>query len=243
MPDDALSDAALLDRSGGPGLPDEPGTDDPALDEDDPDGHRRWFQPPTLLQAVGMVVVLLFLGAAAGWVVGERGAQPAPNDADIGFLQDMTTHHEQAVEMAYMAIDQAEDPAVRHYGQEILFFQARELGLMAQLLDRYGIDTSERPDDAMAWMGMSVPAAAMPGMASEEQLEQLRAAEGAEFDQLFVELMTNHHLGGIHMADAAIERVAEDDVRDLAENFLQVQQREVAEFRRLQEDLGFPVTG
>ena len=53
-------------------------------------------------------------------------------------------------------------------------------------------------------------------MATEAQLDQLGQASGAEADQLFVQLMTAHHQGGIHMADYAEQHADESQVRDLA---------------------------
>jgi uncharacterized protein (DUF305 family) len=247
------SPTAPTDPSPG-GEPDDAGSSDPdgVVAGDDGGGGdagrgdggegRRWYQPPSAFQAVAMVLALLFFGGAAGWVLAERAAEPDPSATDIGFLQDMITHHEQAVEMAFAAIDSAEDPAVRHFAQEVLFFQAREIGIMQQQLEDWGVDTSERPDDAMGWMDMTVPAGQMPGMATAAQMDELRSAEGSEVDRLFLELMTLHHLGGVHMADAAVERASSDEVVDLAEILSTNQSREVGEFRHLQQTLGFPVT-
>ena len=64
----------------------------------------------------------------------------------------------------------------------------------------------------MAWMGHAVEPSAMPGMATDEQLDELATATGADADELFVELMTAHHQGGIDMATDAAERAENDDV-------------------------------
>ena len=41
----------------------------------------------------------------------------------------------------------------------------------------------------------------MPGMLSPEQMAQLDAARGPEFDRLFLELMIQHHKGALAMVD------------------------------------------
>jgi uncharacterized protein (DUF305 family) len=56
----------------------------------------------------------------------------------------------------------------------------------------------------------------MPGMATEEELENLRALSGREFDVEFLRLMIRHHQGGTEMAEYAAEHAAEAAVRDLA---------------------------
>ena len=46
-----------------------------------------------------IVVGLAILCGGLGWLIGNNRATPDPNSVDIGFLQDMRTHHEQAVTM------------------------------------------------------------------------------------------------------------------------------------------------
>ena len=63
----------------------------------------------------------------------------------------------------------------------------------------------------MAWMpdgDGSVVNGLMPGMATPEEMTKLRAATGKDLDVLFLELMRQHHLGGIHMAQEILEAVA-----------------------------------
>ena len=77
---------------------------------------------------------MLVLAGGAGFVIGERSATPDSNDVDIGFLQDMRTHHEQAVEMALLYIgkgaarDGSTDGVLRLIAKEIAFGQAVEIG-------------------------------------------------------------------------------------------------------------------
>ena len=80
-----------------------------------------------------------------GWVLGNNHAQPDPSDVDVGFLQDMHWHHDQAVEMAltYLSAD-GTDPALRQAAEEILVGQNQEIGLMIQMLRDFGeADTNE----------------------------------------------------------------------------------------------------
>ena len=89
---------------------------------------------------------------------------------------------------------------------------------MCQMLVDWGYDRDDRSDEAMAWMGMPVPLEQMPGLLTDEQMDQVRAARGAELDALFLDLMAEHHRGGLHMAAEAAETASDDDVRRLAED-------------------------
>jgi uncharacterized protein (DUF305 family) len=236
-----------------PRFPPSPGAPDPTTGAEEPvsavddDGYRRrWFHPPSALQAVAMVVVLLLLGGIVGWLLTDREEVPAPTSTDVGFLQDMITHHEQAVTMSELALAGVTDESTRRFAEEVLFFQARELGIMQHLLDGWGYDLSERPETAMEWMGMPVPYDQMAGMATDEQMDALRAAVEAgpspAVDEQFLDLMIRHHLGGAHMADWGAEQADDADVRELAGIMAEQQRLEVTEYQALQERLGFPVT-
>ena len=73
----------------------------------------------------------------------------------------------------------------------------------------------------------------MPGMATEAEIEELAASSGAAADQLFVELMSEHHRGGIHMAEVAAADAANEDVRSMAAAMAASQAEEIGELERL----------
>ena len=85
----------------------------------------------------------------------------------------------------------------------------------------------------MTWMGMVADSTAMPGMASEDELDALIASSGAEADARFVQLMTEHHLGGVEMSEFAAERAANDEVRLMAASMASSQRGEIAELLAL----------
>ena len=85
---------------------------------------------------------------------------------------------------------------------------------------------------------MGTPLAQMPGMATPEQLAELRDLRGAEADAAFLQLMTNHHIGGVHMAEEAAATANDERVRALAERMARNQQREIQEYQRQAEALG-----
>lgn len=203
------------------------------VDEDDlgPRG-LSWGRALVLAVAVG------FLGFAVALVV-NRDRPPGPDSVDVGFLQDMLTHHDQALGVATLTIAEGEDPVVRSFAREVLTEQAYETGVMTQKLDDWGYSRQERSDQAMAWMGMAVPVADMPGLLSQEELDQITAASGREIDALFLEKMAEHHRGGLHMAQYAAEHAGDADVRALAARMVRNQSGEINEYRLAARQRGF----
>ena len=98
-------------------------------------------------------------------------------------------------------------------------------------LTRWGQSGTET-GTAMSWMGMATPRDEMPGLATDQQMDELATARGAELDQLFTRLMILHHAGGIHMADFAAKEATTPTVRRWAASMASGQRDEIAELNR-----------
>lgn len=195
---------------------------------------------PTWVKALVLAAATAFLGVAIGVFV-SRDDPPAAGSVDVGFYQDMLSHHQQALGVATLELAHGEDPTVRSYAREVLMFQAQEIGVMRQTLVDWGYDPNERPETAMAWMGMAVPRDQMPGLLSDEQLAEMDEARGADADRLFLELMAEHHRGGLHMAEEASTEASDEGVRRLAEIMARGQAQEIVEYRQHAEAAGIDV--
>lgn len=196
-------------------------------------GSRPWWSRPSFTVLVAAVAVLV--GFVAGVMVPRPVATPDDHSAEAGFARDMITHHDQAVEMGMIAYDRATLPGVRQVAYDIATTQQGQLGMMHQWLRDWGLGPTG-PDQPMAWMpdGDVMAGSPMPGMASTAQMRQLAEAEGFEVDRLFLELMTFHHLGGIHMVDGVLDLSDHPDVSWLAGLMKEGQQREMQVLRDLQ---------
>jgi uncharacterized protein (DUF305 family) len=188
-------------------------------------------------RAILATVALMFLTGAAVFSWQQWAAQPHPNATDIGFADDMRSHHLQGVAMALAYLEDGTDPTLRQMANEIVLVQAGEARVLSQFLQDWGSPDLDL-DNAMAWMGETVPQDQQPGMATDEQLVELGEAEGLELDDLFTSLMIEHHRGGIHMAQDAARHAHEADVRDLAQAMVTTQESEVAEMNLQREHLG-----
>jgi uncharacterized protein (DUF305 family) len=191
-------------------------------------------------RAAVLALATAFLGVAVGLFL-SRDDPPAEDSVDVGFYQDMLTHHQQALGVATLALAYGEDPVVRSYAREVLTFQSQEIGVMRQTLTDWGYDPNVRPDEAMAWMGMPVPAGEMPGLLTDEEMQQMREARGADADRLFLDLMAEHHRGGLHMAQYAQENASDEGVRRLAGIMARGQAQEINEYRMHAQSAGIDV--
>ena len=201
-----------------------------AIEEDA--AAEPWWHAPWRLAVLGLAVA--FLIGAVGFIVGARSAEDNPNAIDVGFLQDMRFHHDQAVAMSLLMVKKPLDdgnPTVRVIAQELLLGQQIESGVMVGLLSGWGRPEANESGTAMAWMDEPVPLERMPGLATEANLDQLIAARGAEADQLFLRLMIAHHEGGLHMAEYAASHAATADTRDFAAALVRNQRDEITEMR------------
>jgi uncharacterized protein (DUF305 family) len=175
-----------------------------------------------LLALIGTGLLLLGGALAVAFGIG-RDAPPAADSVDVGFARDMSAHHLQGVEMANLALQNSTDDAVRGLAFDIAETQQNQVGRMQGWLSLWG--HSITGGEQMAWMSTgehaghdmsSMGDGPMPGMASDEELAQLRSATGNDFDVLFLQLMTRHHQGGLDMAEHAEANAQEPAVRTLA---------------------------
>ena len=142
----------------------------------------------------------------------QRAEDDSPNSADVSYARMMIEHHAQALEMTDLVPDRAESPRTRKLAERIAAAQQPEIKAMKAWLKSHG--RAEQDD------GHGHDHATMPGMATQAQLKQLRAADGKAFDQLFLTLMITPHQGAITMAtevkgqgnNIRIEEMADDVV-------------------------------
>ncbi|MFC4011536.1 DUF305 domain-containing protein [Nonomuraea purpurea] len=145
-----------------------------------------------------------------------------PNAADIKYVQDMIIHHRQALDMALLAPSRAGSTQLKSLAERIKAAQGPEIQFMTTWLRE---QDQKAPDHHAAHDGM-------PGMATPEQLESLKAAKGPDFDRLFLQLMINHHMGAIKMSEQVLTNGSHIRIEELAGD---VSITQTAEIRRMQE--------
>ena len=173
------------------------------------------------------------------------------NDADVSFATAMIQHHAQALAMVDLADGRPLDPAVKTLTEQIRDAQAPEIETMTDWLNAWdqevpatvndhahgGHDMGNMSDSDMDMGGdesgspeSSTGAdtgAGMPGMMTAEQMDQLKNASDAEFQDMWLQMMVEHHQGAIEMAKEEIDRGTFADALTLAKNIESSQQAEI----------------
>ena len=96
---------------------------------------RRWLPswPPSLPQAVILVAALCLVAGVVGWRLAQDD-HPGRGSVDAGFLEDMQTHHLQALEIGYAYLEHGSNPTLRHIARDIISTQGIEVGQMRSVL-------------------------------------------------------------------------------------------------------------
>lgn len=200
------------------------------------------------MKASHLVAAILLLGAGAASVkvyerfVGSRaGVIPAAGPIDVGFAQSMNAHHDQAIVMSQIMLSHGSTKLIG-LAKSIETAQLLEIGQMKGWLMLWGkpLLPSTR---GMDWMqlGKAPPDAAlakylldcraspggMPGLATSNQLNELRRLDGDERDRLFLQLMIAHHAGALPMAQFAAHNGENVVVRSLAAQMVMQQAEEI----------------
>ena len=186
----------------------------------------RWLTVG-LVAVIALGLVVMGGGLAVALGIGRDDA-PSTDSVDAGFARDMSAHHLQGVEMANLAADRSQDPEVRQLAFDISSTQTNQVGRMQGWLTLWGLSISG--GQSMAWMdrasghdmssmgaGSGVADSLMPGMATEDEIAELRGLSGSAFDTQFLRLMIRHHQGGADMADNAAQPALATLARTMAE--------------------------
>jgi uncharacterized protein (DUF305 family) len=172
------------------------------------------------------------LGLAGCGDAAETGAAPPEhNQADIAFLQGMIPHHRQAVEMSDLAQESSDSPEVLALAEQIKAAQQPEIDQMQGLLDEWGVEGGSEHGGAHGGGGGHA------GMLSEGEMTALAAAEGGEFDRLFLTGMIAHHEGAITASQTELTEGQSAEAQKLAQEIIDAQEAEIAEMQALLDQL------
>lgn len=196
-----------------------------------------------LITALITAVVVGTVAWSAGRLSTVNDPTPTANSAEAGFARDMQVHHDQGVELAMIVRDLTDADDVRLLAYDIARTQAQQSGQMYGWLDQWELSQAGR-EPSMTWMtrpgksdsghdhtdgaaGAHVPGDPMPGLATAEQIAELKAASGVEAERIFLTLMIAHHQGAVDMAEAVLDRSSNSVVDSFATSVVQSQVSEI----------------
>ncbi len=161
------------------------------------------------------------------------------SEADVRFMTGMISHHAQALQMAGLAPTHGVGPSVGTLTARTINAQRDEITAMQQWLRDRGQPVPEVPSEGVDSTAR-VPdyGMLMPGMLTPQQMQELDAARGPDFDRLFLAYMIQHHGGAVTMVhdlfatdgaalDEAVFKIASDIQAD--------QTTEIARMERMLE--------
>ncbi len=166
-----------------------------------------------------------------------RATLPPRSPKDVEFMQGMIMHHAQAVEMTALIESHTENKDLRSLGLRISRSQSDEIEFMKRWLRARGEPLSPSMPE-MPGMDMSSHHTLMPGMLTAKQMEALRKARGAEFDQLFLRGMIQHHDGALIMVKKLFDTAGAGQDAELFGFTTDVDSGQRAEIRIMQSMLG-----
>ena len=155
------------------------------------------------------------------------GMQSSPNAAsapyDLQFLDTMSAHHQSAVDMAKPAETKAQHPELKQFAHGIVDDQQKEIAQMKSWREQWYAGKSEAIN-----MGMPGMMDSMKGM----DMSALNTASGNAFDLMFIDMMTPHHQGAVTMAREALTRAEHPEIKKLAQQIIDAQDKEIAQMSK-----------
>ena len=182
------------------------------------------------------------------------------NEADVDYLVMMIEHHSQALEITDLVAERHEREGIEGIADRIAAAQEPEITAMESWLEENvlaparenpahqnfcGLDGEggegdegghHSEDGDVAECVLDADHDEMEGMVSDEDLERLEAAEGEEFDELFVELMSEHHRGAVSMAEDVMADGSDQQVLEMANDLIAEQNTEISRMERILDE-------
>ncbi len=141
--------------------------------------------------------------------------------SDERFIDAMVPHHESAVDMAEVALKNAEHEQVKRLAEDIVSTQETEIRELKSIKqEEFG--TSSVP--------MDMSADQMKGMGMMADPQSL--ADEDPFDKAFIDSMIPHHRSAIEMAEVAATETTNPEIKDLAKDIVEAQRREISQMQQ-----------
>ncbi len=163
------------------------------------------------------------------------------NDADVAFATDMIQHHAQALAMVDLTMDRDLDPEVQTLAEDIREAQAPEIEIMTGWLTEWDEPipatvrdhvNSDDPDGHDMGDGDDM-GSDMPGMITGEDMTALEEASDAEFQNMWLEMMVEHHGGAVQVAETEQAEGQYKPAVNLAEDIQKSQKAEIEKMQGL----------
>jgi len=172
-----------------------------------------------VLPALVVAGALLVAGCGDDDSSGDGAPSAAGNGTDRAFVADMVPHHESAVEMAEIAQDRGKSEFVKQLADDIAKTQTEEIA------------TLRREDDGLETAGVKTGSLGVPEHMKGMDDDPAALKTAAPFDEAFLKMMIPHHEGAIEMAKVELAKGQDPELKALARDIIDAQERELGEMR------------
>ncbi|QGA80897.1 DUF305 domain-containing protein [Candidatus Nanohalobium constans] len=183
---------------------------------------KNKLKPNSKIATASIILVLTTLITLTALNTQENQDDQGFNRADLMFMNMMIVHHNQAIEMAEMAENRTENENILELSNNISKAQREENRQMTKWMQNQGFEPGNHHR--------------MAGMASEQQMQQLRENNGTEFNHLFAKLMIEHHQGGIAMAEQFHQTGKNTELKQMQQQMIDAQTEEIKKMRKWQRE-------
>ena len=153
---------------------------------------------------------------------------PTTAPYDLRFIDTMSKHHHDAIEMAEMAQTKLEHAGLKELARTIPVDQQKEIDQMKSWRDQWYPGAPLAVDTALPGMG--------PGMAMDmSHMQTMKPGHG--YDVMFIDMMVSHHEGGVAMSRAALTSAEHQEIKTLAQQIIDMQTKEIDQMKEWKTSL------
>jgi uncharacterized protein (DUF305 family) len=144
--------------------------------------------------------------------------------SDERFIDAIVPHHQGAIHMARVALENAEHEEIVQLSENIVSTQQAEIGELKSIKqEEFGISRVPMEMSQQQMRGMGV------------MMDPQELANQEPFDKAFIDAMIPHHQSAIEMALVAREKSKNPQIKELAENIISAQQTEIEQMKQWRE--------
>lgn len=178
---------------------------------------------PKLFPRILLLAALALVGALAVSATTTSAAKTSYNGTDAAFAAMMLPHHLGGVKLGKMAAEKGQNAEIRQLGENIVSAQTRESKTLRSMVQQFRTKPSMPPEIMRR---------------DEIDMKKLEKASGAEFDRMWLDVISSHHMAAIQMAQMEARGGRNVAARSLARDIVKAQRGELAKFNRLTTALG-----
>lgn len=176
----------------------------------------RWYRRLilALVFGLGLALVVVSYVPQPAWASG-LAPKRATTRFEVRFMERMIDHHQMAIAMAQVCLDNVVHPELDSLCEQIIAAQSQEIEMMQTwLADWYGIyyESQMKPGDM-------------------QKIEKLASLKGAEFEIEFMQSMMKHHAKAIKEAEGCVEEAYHGELLGLCQGIIQSQRAEIQQMQ------------